>query len=184
MRDEIRTEISSIEPLDSLEEETIASVIEWIDSGVELCRIEKPATPNKHLVSYFAVVDGDHLLLVDHINAEKWLPTGGHVEPQEHPRETAKRECLEELKFAGCFLTDQPVLLTSTETVGKTSGHTDVCIWYALKGDRSLPVEFDATEFYEVRWFHRDNLPANTDPHLNRFVKKLYANATSEIVWA
>ena len=91
MRDRIRAEIQLIDPLDRLEEETIREVLEWIDSGADLCRIEKPATPNKHLVSYFAVIDGDSVLLVDHINAQKWLPTGGHVETNEHPRETANK---------------------------------------------------------------------------------------------
>ena len=178
MRREVRKEIVAIKPYDSLEENTISNVLDWIDSGVELCRIRKPDFPRKHLVSYFAVVDDEHLLLVDHINAELWLPTGGHVEPNEHPREAALRECSEELNFSGEFLIDEPILVTSTETVGKTSGHTDVSIWYALKGNRQLPVDYDPGEFNGVKWFHKDNLPEDTDPHLGRFVEKLYANFT------
>ena len=174
MREQIKREINSINPMDSLERETITDVIAWIDSGVELCRIEKPAKPDKHLVSYFVVLDGEHLLLVDHINAEKWLPTGGHVEPGEHPRETAIREACEELQVQADFLRDKPILLTSTETVGKTAGHTDVSIWYALKGERASSLTIDQNEFHEARWFHRDKLPTNTDPHLTRFVEKFY----------
>ena len=166
--------IAEIKPLDGLEKMTISSVFDWIDSGAELCRIEKPALPNKHLVSYFPVIDGAYILLVDHINAERWLPTGGHVEPGEHPRETAIRECREELNIQAEFLLDGPVLLTSTETVGKTSGHTDVSIWYAFKADRTVALEIDRKEFYQARWFHKDALPLNTDPHLGRFVEKLY----------
>ena len=177
MRAQIRQEVSDIGPLDELEAETIAEVLAWIDSDAELCRIEKPATPNMHLVSYFPIVDGEYLLLVDHINAEKWLPTGGHVEPNEHPRATALRECYEELKIRGDFLLDEPVLVTSTKTVGRTAGHTDVSLWYALKGDRSRPLEIDRTEFREARWFHKESLPTNTDPHLSRFVKKLFRRA-------
>jgi hypothetical protein len=30
----------------------------------------------KHLVSYFALVDADHILLIDHKHAQSWLPTG------------------------------------------------------------------------------------------------------------
>ncbi|MFI5343447.1 MAG: NUDIX domain-containing protein [Chlamydiales bacterium] len=37
--------------------------------------------------------------LVDHKKANLWLPAGGHVEPNEHPRETVKREILEELSI-------------------------------------------------------------------------------------
>lgn len=174
MRDLIRQEVSSIEPLDDLEVSTIEAVLDWIDSGVELCRTEKPATPDKHLVSYFPVVDGEYVLLVDHINAERWLPTGGHVEPDEHPKETALRECFEELNLEGAFLFEQPLLVTSTETVGKTAGHTDISLWYALKGDRTSFLEIDPSEFNEARWFHKDLLPSNTDPDLPRFVAKLY----------
>jgi 8-oxo-dGTP pyrophosphatase MutT (NUDIX family) len=181
MRKEIRRDIQAIKPFDQLEMDTIESVVKWIDSDEELCRLQKPDIPNKHLVSYFAVVDGDYLLLVDHINAELWLPTGGHVEPGEHPKQTAIRECLEELNIDGKFLIDEPVLITSTETVGKTSGHTDVSIWYALKGNRNAQIDYDESEFYGIKWFHKDSLPEATDPHLGRFVEKLYSTITEQI---
>ena len=174
MKSEIKSEVLSIEPLDLLEKKTISEVLIWIESGVELCRLEKPATPDKHLVSYFMVTDGDYLLLVDHINAEKWLPTGGHVNPGEHPKETATREAYEELKIEADFVLEKPIFITSTETVGKTAGHVDVSLWYVLKGDRNTPVHIDRTEFHQAHWFHKSNLPANCDPHLSRFVKKMY----------
>jgi 8-oxo-dGTP pyrophosphatase MutT (NUDIX family) len=178
MRQEIRREIQAIKALDQFEIDTIEDVLNWIDSGEELCRLKKPDVPDKHLVSYFAVVDGDYLLLVDHINAELWLPTGGHVELGEHPKQTALRECLEELDIDGQFLIEEPILVTSTETVGKTSGHTDVSIWYALKGDRKAQINYDEGEFNGIKWFHKDSLPEATDPHLNRFVEKLYFTIT------
>jgi len=181
VRNQLKQEIESIHPLDSIEGDTINGVLAWIDSGVELCRIEKPATPNKHLVSYFVVIDGDYLLLVDHINAEKWLPTGGHVESGEHPRKTVIREAYEELKIQAEFIQENPVFLTSTETVGKTSGHTDVCLWYVIKGNRNVPLEIDTTEFYESRWFNRNLLPANSDPNLSRFVNKLFNTSRRKI---
>lgn len=175
MRTEIRNEVNRIEPLDELEQASKLDVLSWIDSGVEICRLEKPAIPPKHLISYFAVVDGEHILLVDHINAELWLPTGGHVEPGEHPRTTALREAKEELSIDGEFLHDKPLFLTITETVGKTAGHIDVSIWYVLRGDRSAELVFDTSEFYGVQWFHKDKVPLDrTDRHMERFLKKLY----------
>ena len=36
------------------------------------------------------------MLLVDHRNAKLWLPTGGHVERDEHPWRTVEREAAEE----------------------------------------------------------------------------------------
>jgi len=159
MRAEIRKEVELIQPLDELERESKLDVLAWIDSGAELCRLEKPATPPKHLISYFAVVDDDHLLLVDHINAELWLPTGGHVDPGEHPRDTALREAEEELSIDGEFLKEGPIFVTVTETVGKAAGHTDVSLWYVLRGDRNANLDFDDSEFHEVRWFHKNDVP-------------------------
>jgi ADP-ribose pyrophosphatase len=174
MKNEIKSEVLSIEPLDLLEKSTISDVLLWIGSGVQLCRLEKPATPNKHLVSYFIVIDSDYLLLVDHINAEKWLPTGGHVNPGEHPKDTATREAYEELKIQADFIHEKPVFITSTETVGKTAGHIDVSLWYVLRGDRNSPIHIDRTEFNDAKWFHKDILPTNSDPNLGRFVQKVY----------
>ena len=175
MRTAIRKEVELIQPLDGLERECRLNVLAWIDSGVEVCRLEKPATPPKHLISYFAVVDDDHLLLVDHVNAELWLPTGGHVEPGEHPRDTALREAREELSIEAEFLKEGPIFLTITETVGKTAGHTDVSLWYVLRGDRSVRLAFDDSEFHEVRWFHKNDVPLDrTDKHKSRFLQKLY----------
>ena len=138
-------------------------------------RLEKPATPPKHLVSYFTVLDHEHLLLVDHIDAELWLPTGGHVEPDEHPRDTVLREAREELTIEAKFLRQEPVFITINETVGRTAGHTDVSLWYLLRGDREARIAFDGSEFHEVRWFHKDDVPLDrTDKHMSRFLHKLY----------
>ncbi len=175
-RHAIRAEVELINPLDRLESDTKSDVLAWIDSGAELCRLRKPACPDKHLVSYFALIDDRQVLLVDHINAGLWLPTGGHVEPGEHPRDTALREVTEELSIQGTFLVDGPVLLTSTTTVGRTAGHTDVSLWYALRGSMGWNLKFDQSEFRSVRWFPFDNVPQHaTDPEMHRFLAKLQA---------
>lgn len=174
MRAQIRAEVEMIRPLDSVEQETKRDVLAWIDSGAELCRLEKPATPPKHLIAYFAVVDEDHILLVDHINAELWLPTGGHVDPGEHPRDTAVREAAEELSLKCEFLQQGPLFVTLTDTVGKTAGHTDVSLWYVIRGDRATRLQFDDSEFNAAKWFHMDDVPLDrTDRHMSRFLQKL-----------
>ncbi len=174
MRAEIRSEIASIAPLDQAEADDLNRTLAWLDSGAEIFRKEKPATPPQHLVSYFALVDHDHLLLVDHINAQLWLPNGGHVDPGEHPRTTVIREAKEELGINAEFLSDRPLFLTMTETVGKTAGHVDVSLWYALRGNRSTAMMLDYSEFHSARWFHLDAIPFDrTDPNLGRFLAKL-----------
>ena len=174
MRQKIRAEIDAIEPVDALEQTHRTDALAWIDSGADLFRIAKPATPAKHLVSYFAVIDGRHILLVDHRNAQRWLPAGGHVEPDEHPRATVVRELHEELVLVAAHDIEAPVMITCTTTVGLTAGHTDVSLWYVVRADRHQAVEFDAHEFDAVRWFRFDQVPlTRSDPHLARFLSKL-----------
>jgi len=174
LRNEIRAELEAVRPLDALEQRHLADAFAWLESGVELCRIEKPATPPKHLVAYFPVVDGESILLVDHRNAELWLPTGGHVEPGEHPRETVRRELREELGLRALEAIGPPLMLTCTTTVGRTAGHTDVSLWYLVRADRGRALAFDREEFREVRWFRLDEVPhPRSDPHLARFLRKL-----------
>jgi hypothetical protein len=63
---------------------------------------------------------------------------------------------------------------TVTETVGLASGHTDVSLWYVVQGDRSATLQFDESEFNEVRWFPFSQAPVQrSDPHLGRFLAKL-----------
>lgn len=68
----------------------------------------------------------------------------------------------------------QPLFLTVTQTVGRTAGHTDVCLWYVLQGDRSAALSWDAGEFRTIAWFHKDRVPMHrSDPHMERFLRKL-----------
>src|SRR5579872_23523 len=118
IRSQIRSLASQIPPLDEEETRHIAFVEKWIDSGAGIFRIAKPATPNPHLVAYFLLIDPQkqQLLLVDHKKANLWLPAGGHVELNEHPKETVSREIQEELGVRADFLLETPLFLTVTET--------------------------------------------------------------------
>ncbi|HKU14965.1 MAG TPA: NUDIX domain-containing protein [Steroidobacteraceae bacterium] len=174
VRSAIRSEVASIEPFDAIERAHRDDALAWIDSGVQLCRTQKPATPPKHLVSYFALVDRDYLLLVDHKKAGVWLPSGGHVEPDEHPRATVVRELREELGIDLEAAPAGPLMLTISDTVGITSGHTDVSLWYVIDADRRRALEFDREEFYGVQWFpFSAALAMPSDAHLGRFLRKL-----------
>lgn len=170
--------VRAIQPHDTLEADHIRDTLAWIESGAPLYRIDKPATPPKHLVSYFVLLDPHNrqLLLVDHRKAGLWLPSGGHVEPGEHPRAAVERELWEELQIAARFMFPEPLFLTVTQTVGQTAGHTDVSLWYVLQGDCRQPLMYDAEEFAGVAWFPLDGLPLQrSDPHMARFGAKLTA---------
>ena len=128
MRDQILEELRTIIPHDQVERDHLDDAVSWVRSGVELFRLVKPDTPPKHLVSYFALVDNGHILLVDHRNAQLWLPAGGHVEPGEHPRATVERELQEELGVTLDAPVGAPLMVTCTRTVGFTAGHVDVSL--------------------------------------------------------
>ena len=175
MNSRVRSELLQIQPLDYLEQAHLNDAIAWVDSGAPLFRLSKPATPPKHLVSYFAVVDSENILLVDHKDAQLWLPGGGHVEPDEDPRQTVLRELKEE--FGLCIALEAvgpPTMVTVTETVGISAGHTDVSLWYVVQGNRGTPIEFDTAEFHAVRWFPFAHAPLHrSEPHLKRFLAKI-----------
>ena len=178
MRERLADLVRAVPAFDSIEAGHQAQILDWIASGAPLFRIRKPDVPERHLVSYVALVDPAHrkILLVDHKNAGLWLPTGGHVELDEDPAVTARRELAEELKLEAAFLFPDPFFLTVTRTIGLDSGHEDVSLWYVLAGDSEQPTWFDAAEFNMVEWFRFDAIPfERSDPHMRRFMNKLQA---------
>jgi 8-oxo-dGTP diphosphatase len=179
MHDLIRSQLERIRPSSDTERAQWLDAMNWVASGAPLCRIAKPATPPKHLVAYFPVVDGEHILLVHHKNAQRWLPTGGHVESGEDPRATVARELREELGLEmALHELDAPLMVTVTATVGLTSGHTDVSLWYPVWRSRAEQLRVDESEFNEVRWFHFSEIPhEQSDPHLAHFLGKLRTHA-------
>ncbi|MFZ9035171.1 MAG: NUDIX hydrolase [Francisellaceae bacterium] len=175
VKDKILDLITGINPHDSLEQHHINDTVAWINSGEQIFRISKPDNPDKHLVSYFVMFDKakEKILLVDHKNAELWLPSGGHVEIDEDPADTVTRECLEELYVAAEFWSRKPVFITQTVTVGKTAGHTDVSLWYVIKGNSNIEYAYDREEFSGIKWFGLEEVPyERSDPHMKRFISK------------
>jgi len=184
-RDIILQIVEGIDPFDPEEEEHKASVKNWVHSGAPLFRISKPADPPQHLVSYFVLVDmvNQSVLLVDHRKAQKWLPAGGHVEPDEHPLHTVEREIQEELGITATYypsLGNKPLFITVTETVGKTIGHTDVSLWYVIDTSMDCVLQFDEREFAQIKWYRFEEAflmePDTVDPHLHRFLSKLLSH--------
>ncbi|MBL7256366.1 NUDIX hydrolase [Paractinoplanes lichenicola] len=175
----VHSVVAGLEAGDELEGEHRRLVLDWLSGTDDVFRRVKPATPDRHLVSYVVPVDPHDgaILLVDHVNAGLWLPPGGHVEPDEDPWLTAGREVGEELGLDGAAVSKEPVFLTVTGTVGIDSGHTDVSLWYVLPCERSRALVVDEGEFHGVRWWSRDELaaadPARFDPHFTRFLKKI-----------
>jgi 8-oxo-dGTP pyrophosphatase MutT (NUDIX family) len=181
IKTQIRETISGIEPFDDLEKTHLDDALQWVKSGADIFRVAKPDKPPKHLVSYIVLIDPDHksLLLGDHVTSQLWLPSGGHVEPGEHPKDTVVRETQEELGKQAVFLhgNDSPFFITVTQTNAFSAYHTDVSLWYLLRGSVHESIAFERREFNDMTWFTSDEIlqshPAIFDPHLQRFTEKL-----------
>ena len=179
MRDEILDEVKNIEPVDETERLHIDDVLSWIQGPSDIFRIAKPDNPPKHLVSYFVVYDPrvQKLMLIDHVKANMWLPSGGHVEIDEHPREAVRREAMEELELVADFrvIGEEPAFITGTETRGPGT-HTDVSFWYVIVGDSTAELNYDKREMRGLKWLSFDEVLAMDDqlldPHMKRFVRK------------
>jgi 8-oxo-dGTP diphosphatase len=172
--------VKGIVPVDQLEQDHIVDTLEWLERTDDVFRRSKPALPPRHLVSYVALLDhrNSEILLVDHVNAGLFLPPGGHVEPDEHPLATARRECREELGIEASFPghRPKPAFVTVTRTVGADNGHTDVSLWFISEGWRGMQLSLDEVEFRSARWWSRGEITAagkeQFDPHLERFLAK------------
>ncbi|MCK2217586.1 NUDIX hydrolase [Actinomadura sp. ATCC 31491] len=179
-RTSLLRQIQDISPWDGTEAGHVADVSAWIAGGAPLYRTRRPDIPDPHLVSYFVALDGEgDLLLVHHRKSGLWLPSGGHVEPDEDPWDTVVRECQEELHTAAVpspLTGPRPFFLTSTRTRGP-SPHTDVSLWYVLEVEAIT--SYDRREFAGIRWLSPrrtlDEPLDRLDPHMHRFAGKLLA---------
>lgn len=169
--------VARITPYDQLERQHIATTLDWLHTTDDIFRRQRPGIPSPHLAVYVVMVDPEArgIFLGHHRLAQLQLPTGGHVELDEHPRAAAYREAREELGSFPDFdvVGDDPLFLT-TGAVRTTPAHTDISLWYAIRGDRSRQYRLDPAEFDGGRWWDLDpyGLP-DTDPHLPRFIRKL-----------
>ncbi|CCB86217.1 putative uncharacterized protein [Parachlamydia acanthamoebae UV-7] len=114
------------------------------------------------------ILEEQKVLLIFHKKLQKWLPPGGHIEPNEAPPEAAKREALEETGLEiGFFLQEnvwierwnatsfaRPYLCLTAEVPAyreqPAHQHLDfVYLGFPLKGEITQNVE----ETEGIRWF-------------------------------
>jgi hypothetical protein len=72
--------------------------------------------------------------------------------------------------------TRAPAFVTVTETVGVDHGHTDVSLWFLLRGQRGMAMTLDVTEFRSAQWWTPGEIAEAAsgvlDPHYQRFAAK------------
>ncbi len=172
--------IQTIEPFDEIERDCQSRALDWIANTQLIYRLQKPDVPRKHVVAYFVAIDPTthHILLVHHNMAQAWLPTGGHIEPQESPLATINRECDEELGVEAKLLNQgAPMFISEAQVVDGDHTHTDLSVWYMIELSESAPLSWERQSFSDIKWWDIDALSQEPQdvlgPDLHRFIRKL-----------
>ncbi|MEM7174764.1 MAG: NUDIX domain-containing protein [Chlamydiota bacterium] len=67
----------------------------------------------RHFTASVYILKGEYTLLIFHPKFKKWLPPGGHVEPNESPAETARREVREETGLEIEWIRDERIWIST-----------------------------------------------------------------------
>lgn len=121
------------------------------------------------------IISDDRTLLIYHRKLQKWLPPGGHMDPNELPTETAKREVFEETGLEIEFINDEHVwveewnansfprpylcLLEEIPAFGIHPAHQHIDFIYLAKpsgGEEKL----NKNENDDLRWFTLQEIEA------------------------
>ena len=136
---------------------------------------------HRHFTATAFIVDSrKRTLLLWHNRLKRWMPPGGHVDPDETPEETAKRECKEETNLdveivgdsqadlfeynreEGRMLTKPIAMLleeipASPERGEPAHQHMDF-LFLAKPKDEKQALTLQEDEAREMRWFSRTDI--------------------------
>jgi 8-oxo-dGTP pyrophosphatase MutT (NUDIX family) len=136
----------------------------------------------RHFTATAFVINNNRCLLLWHKRLKRWMPPGGHVDPNETPEETARRECKEETGLdveivgeqqedmfrenpdEGRMLKKPFALLLenipeSKERKEPAHQHMDF-VYRARPLDETQPLALLEEEGSELRWFTREDIEA------------------------
>ena len=144
---------------------------------LSLGRLIKQQNPADHFCSFFLPIDikSKLIYLGHHIKADDWIPPGGHVNPNESPLDTVKREFTEELRYE----LDKEKIELFDLTIKDVSGNPKhLCkihydFWY-LVYIKKINFVFDRSEFYKAQWM-------TVKEALKKMKLKDYANIIKKI---
>lgn len=125
---------------------------------MEKGKLIREENPEDHFCSFFIPVDRSTQMVFvgHHIKADDWIPPGGHIDPNESPRDTIYREFYEELKYT---LRDEKVELFDIcaipvrKTTRPCKTHYD--FWYRVFIGK-VDFDYDRGEFHEALWLPID----------------------------
>jgi len=111
-----------------------------------------------HFSTFFMPIDIKHsrFYLCHHKKAQAWIPPGGHIDPDETPMETVRREFAEELDY--CLDKEEVSFFDITITPiddPKLPCNVHWDLWYVVKFESSPNFKYDQREFYQAGWFEK-----------------------------
>ena len=112
--------------------------------------------------------------MVNHKKAGDWIPPGGHIEPEETPIHTIKREMKEELNFS---LASEKIELFNL-SIKQINNPKQICkihydFWYLIF-IKKQNFMFDKKEFHDGGWFGFDEaLNIVKTSNYNRIIRSL-----------
>lgn len=114
------------------------------------------------------------IYLVHHIKADDWIPPGGHIDKDETPIQTVKRECFEELQHEP----DEKKIKLFDLTIKKINNPRVLCkihydFWYLVPTEK-INFNFDRGEFYNAKWVNiKEALNLTKTANYNAIIKKI-----------
>lgn len=148
-------QIEKLEKLEHVNKKTISAFIERINEG-------QPYTKPQNKTSHFCVLfipfhkASNQVYIGNHIKAGIWCPPGGHIDIDEGPVDTIRREFREELNYT---LKNEVIeIYNANKTVCIPTGicrlHFD--FFYIVYMDRLIDFVFEKREFFDAGWFSLD----------------------------
>jgi len=151
-KNQIRAELLLLKNFSKVNQQIISKFEEFIKNQPFLTKSEGTTT---HLGVFFLPLNKKtkSIYLVNHIKAGMWIPPGGHIEKNELPVSTVRREFKEELNHQ---LTIEEIKLFNL-SITPINRPWENCIahydfWYSVSIEK-LPFNFLKKEFYNGKWF-------------------------------
>ncbi len=153
MNNQYLQELNLLETKPYMDQKNFRLFADFIRSSENIVKTENPEF---HICSFFVPVhiSSRSLFLVHHIKANDWIPPGGHIEKNEHPKQTVYREYQEELGM--------PIGKNSVElfdvSITKINNKHIPCkqhfdFWYLVFCETKEPFYYLKEEFYDANWF-------------------------------
>lgn len=170
----LKSELRKLKFIEHIDKKIVNEMLKRIDSDTKLVKSENV---KNHFCAFLVPIHkkSKSIYLVHHIKAQDWIPPGGHIEKNEHPIATVKREFEEELSHR---LTNEVIELFDGTIKDIKINPRNPCwvhydLWYLVYVEKLL-FKFDKGEFYNAGWFTFDEaLKKIKTKSYNQVVKKI-----------